>query len=97
MENNKVIDVNAEEVMDEVNEANVPEEAAEPVKEKLDKKEIGKKALAVAKKGAVYGLAAYGALCACFKVYTLIRGNGGAAAIKLDDDLNDDLADAVAE
>ena len=30
MENNKVIDVNAEEVMDEVNEANVPEEAAEP-------------------------------------------------------------------
>lgn len=96
MENNKVIDVNAEEVMDEVNEANVPEEAAEPVKEKLDKKEIGKKALAVAKKGAVYGLAAYGALCACFKIYTLVRGNGGAA-IKLDDDLNDDLADAVAE
>lgn len=96
MEDNKVIDVNAEEVNDEVNEANVPEEAAEPVKVKLDKKEIGKKALAVAKKGAVYGLAAYGALCAGFKIYTLIRGNGGAA-IKLDDDLNDDLADAAAE
>lgn len=96
MENNKVIDVNADEVMDEVNEANVPEEAAEPVKEKLDKKEIGKKVLGVAKKGAVYGLAAYGALCACFKIATLIRGNGGAA-IKLDDDLNDDLADSAAE
>ena len=96
MEDNKVIDVNAEEFEEEVNEANVPEEAAEPVKAKLDKKEIGKKALAVAKKGAVYGLAAYGALCAGFKIYTLIRGNGGAA-IKMDDDLNDDLADAAAE